>query len=112
MSVSLLLFKGEQFNCYTSECIKEIHISFQRVWNDTWEKAVSECKIQKFVCCGMFDVNEIPTVLVELDTIYNWVHYNGGNDTDYIQDRIQDLKKFFNEFYLEHKNLDYWFDLG
>ncbi len=112
MSVSLLLNKGERFDCYTSECIKEIPVSSQTVWNNVWEKAVSECKLRKFVCCSMFDVNEIPTVLAELDIIYDWVHYNGGDDTDYIRNRILDLKEFFNEFYLEHKNSDYWFDLG
>jgi len=112
MSVSLLVYKGKLFDCYTSECITEIPVSFQSVWNDIWEKAISECNIKKFVACGMFYVNEIPTVLAELDTIYDWVHYNGGIKTNYIQNRIQELKKYFNDFYIENKNLDYWFDLG
>lgn len=112
MSVSLLLNKGERFNCYTSECIKEIPVSFQEVWNNVWEKAVFECNVRKFVRGSMFEVNEIPTVLAELDAIYDWVHSHGGDDADYIQNRIRDLKKFFGEFYLEHKNTDYWFDLG
>ncbi len=114
MSVSLLLYKGEQFNCFTSECIKEIPVSFQQVWYDVWKKAIAECNIKKFAnCdCGEFGVNEIPDVLQELDSIYDWVGCNGGDHTDYVQERIQNLKKYLNEFYIENKNSDYWFAFG
>ena len=112
MSVSLLVFKGEHFNSSTSKVINEIPVSFQSVWNNIWEKAISECSVKKFVTCGMFTVDDIPNVITELDTIYNWVHHNGGEETKYIQDRILKLKNFFNNIYLDDNNSDYWFDLG
>ena len=112
MSVSLLVFKGEDFNSSKSQVIAEIPVSFQNVWNETWEKAISECKIKIFVCGGMFSINTIPSVLTELDSIYDWVNNNGGRDMKYIQNRIQELKEFLNSYYNEHENLDYWFDLG
>lgn len=112
MSVSLLVFEGEYFNSSTSKIIDEIPVSFQRVWNDIWEKAISECSVKKFVCCGMFSVEEIPTVIRELDSIYNWVNHNGGKETENIQDRILMLKNFFNNFYLDSNHSNYWFDLG
>lgn len=112
MSVSLLVFKGEDFNDSKSQVIDEMPVSFQRVWNETWEKAISECNIKIFVCCGMFSINTIPSVLTELDSIFDWVKSNGGEDTEYIQNRIQELKEFLNSYYNEQENLDYWFDLG
>ena len=112
MSVSLLVFKGEDFNSSKSQVIAEIPVSFQNVWNETWEKAISECKIKIFVCCGMFSINKIPSVLTELDSIFDWVNNNGGRDMKYIQNRIQELKEFLNSYYNEQESLDYWFDLG
>ncbi|MBD5527782.1 MAG: hypothetical protein HDR02_05140 [Lachnospiraceae bacterium] len=112
MSVSLLVFKGEDFNNSKSQVIAEMPVSFQNVWNETWEKAISECKIKIFVCGGMFSINAIPSVLTELDSIFDWVNNNGGRDMKYIQNRIQELKEFLNGFYNEQENLDYWFDLG
>lgn len=50
MSVSLLVFKGEDFNYPESRIVDEMPVSFQRVWKETWEKAISECKIKIFVC--------------------------------------------------------------
>ena len=112
MSVSLLVFKGEDFNNSKSQVIAEMPVSFQNVWNETWEKAISECKIKIFVCGGMFSINAIPSVLTELDSIFDWVNNNGGRDMKYIQNRIQELKEFLNGFYNEQENLAYWFDLG
>lgn len=112
MSVSLLVFKGEDFNDSKSQVIAEMPVSFQNVWNETWEKAIFECKVKIFVWCGMFSINTIPSVLAELDSILDWVNNNGGKDMEYIQNRIQELKDFLNSFYNEHKNSNYWFDLG
>ena len=112
MSVSLLVFKGEDFNNSKSQVITEMPVSFQNVWNETWEKAISECKIKIFVCGGMFSINTIPSVLAELDSIFDWVNNNGGRDIKYIQNRIQELKEFLNSYYNEQESLDYWFDLG
>lgn len=112
MSVSLLVFKGENFNISKSQVIAEIPVSFQNVWNETWEKAISECKIKIFVCCGKFSINKIPSVLTELDSIIDWVNNNGGRDMEYIPNRIQELKELLNSYYNEQENLDYWFDLG
>ena len=112
MSVSLFVFKGEDFNYPESRIVDEMPVSFQRVWKETWEKAISECKIKIFVCGGMFSINVIPSVLTELDFIFDWVSNNGGKDALYIQSRIQELKDFLNSYYNEHENSDYWFDLG
>ncbi len=112
MSVSLGLYKGKQFDCYRSQFITAIPVSFQNVWNEVWVKAISECNILKFVDCKDFAVNEIPAVLADLDAIYNWFHLEGGKDTNYIRERIKELKEYLNKFYLEHKNEDYWFELG
>ena len=60
----------------------------------------------------MFSVNTIPNVLAELDSIFNWVEHNGGKDRDYIQNRIQELKDFLNNYDNVHENSDVWFDLG
>ena len=112
MSVSLLVFKGEEFNDSKSQVIAEMPVSFQNVWNETWEKAISECKVKIFVCGGIFSINAIPGVLTELDSIFNWVSNKGGKDMEYIQRRIQGLKDFLDNYYKEHENSDYWFDLG
>lgn len=112
MSVSLLVLKGEDFNNSKSQVIAEVPVSFQRVWNETWEKAISECKVKTFVCGGMFSKNMLPSVFTELDSIFNWVNHYGGKDMEYIQSRIQELKDFLNSYYNEDENLDYWFDLG
>ena len=112
MSVSLLVFKGEKFNASKSQVIAEMPVSFQNIWNETWERAISECRVKIFVCCGMFSANTIPNVLAELDSIFNWVEHNGGKDRDYIQNRIQELKDFLNSYDNVHENSDVWFDLG
>lgn len=80
MSVSLLIFKGEKFNYPKSSAIAEMPVSFQNVWNETWEKAIYACKVKIFVCGGMFSIDMIPNVSAELDSIFSWVHNNGGKD--------------------------------
>ncbi len=112
MSVSMLVFKGEFNDLEKSECLKDIPVSFFQVWMDVWRKAIAECKIKKFACGGTFRVNEIPTVLQQLDAVYDWVGLNGGDDTEYVQRRIRELKEYLNEYYNESDNSDYWFDLG
>ncbi len=112
MSLSLGVHRGKPFDIHNSEFIDDRPVSFYRVWIEVWSKAISECRILKFVDCHDFTVNEIPNVLVELDAIYNWVQYNGGKDRKYITWRIEDLKEYLSTFYLEHKGEDYWFDLG
>ncbi|MCM1577694.1 MAG: hypothetical protein NC078_02690 [Ruminococcus sp.] len=100
---------------FASECIKDIPVSFQRVWYDVWEKAIAECNIKKFAnCdCGEFGVNELPDVPEELAAVYDWVGVNGGGNTDYIRGRIEELKEYFGEFYSEHKgDREYWFVFG
>lgn len=112
MSVSLGLYKGKQFDSFTSQFITEIPVSFQEVWNNVWTKAIAECKVQIFVPCKDFTVNDIPVVLDELDAIYRWSDDHGGKDTRYIQERIQELKAYLEQFFREHKDEDYWFALG
>lgn len=112
MSVSLLIFEGEYFNDSKSQIIAEIPVSFQKVWNEIWEKAISICNIKIFVCGGMFSILEIPSVLTELNYIYDWVNNNGGKDEEYVKTRIYELKLLLNSYYNKHKNADYWFDLG
>lgn len=112
MSVSLGLYKGKQFDCSTSRFIAAIPVSFQEVWNSTWTKAIDECNIQSFVICKDFTVNDIPIVLKELDAIYVWTYDKGGKDAKYVQERIKELKNYLDQFYSEHKDEDYWFDLG
>ncbi|MBP5607229.1 MAG: hypothetical protein J6X66_03035 [Lachnospiraceae bacterium] len=51
-------------------------------------------------------------MLAELDTIYLWSGDNISKDTPYIQNRIGELKEYLSRFYQEHKDEDYWFDLG
>lgn len=111
MSMTLGIYKGELHDYHNSEFIDDRPVSFQRVWNEVWTKAIIECKIRLFNDCHDFAVNDIPTVLLELEAIYNWVQCNGGKDTEYIQWRIGELKEFLSEFYLKHKNEDYWFSL-
>ena len=113
MSVSLGVHKGEAFDCSNSEFIEDRPVAFQNVWNNVWESAIEACKIRIFRCCLDFTVDQIPEVLAELDLIYNWVQNNGEKDTEYILCRIrEELKPFLSRFYLEHKNEDYWFDVG
>ncbi len=113
MSVSLGLYKGPIFDCYNSKYVEMIPVSFQNVWNQVWDKAITECNIRVFVDCCDFSVSQIPEVLVELDRIFDWVQVNGGKDTEYITWRIRDeLKPFLIQFYQEHKDEDYWFSLG
>lgn len=112
MSVSLLVFKGKEFDPFKSQEIAEIPVSFQNIWDETWEKAISACEIKIFVCCGMFSINAVPSVLTELDSIFDWVNHHGGKDREYVQRRIKELKDFLNRYYNEYGNADYWFDLG
>lgn len=112
MSVSLLIYKGEKFNYPKSSAIAEMPVSFQNVWNETWEKAIYACKVKIFVCGGMFSIDMIPNVSAELDSIFSWVHNNGGKDAEYIQNRIKELKDLLDSYYKGHANSDYWFDLG
>ena len=113
ISVSLGVHKGEPFDCHNSEFIDDVLVSFQRTWNSVWEAAIADCEVQIFRSCRDFTVNQIPEVLAELDRIYDWVQINGGKDTKYITLRIRDeLKPFLIRFYHEHKDEDYWFDLG
>lgn len=113
MSVTLGIHKGKAFDCNSSEFVNDVPVSFQSVWNHVWDQALTECKIRIFVDCHDFSISQIPEVLEELDRIYEWVQINGGKDTDYISWRIRDeLKPFLMQFYQEHKDEDYWFDLG
>ena len=113
MSVSLGIHKGPVFNSYNSEFIEDVPVSFQDVWNHVWEPAITACDVHVFRNCFDFTVSQIPEVLEELDRIYDWVQINGGKDTEYISWRIRDeLKPFLIQFFQEHKDEDYWFDLG
>ena len=113
MSVSLGIYKGELFDCSSSECIDVIPVSFQRVWSEVWNPAIIACGVRVFEDCRDFKVSQIPEVLEELERIYDWVQTNGGQDTQYISWRIRDeLKPFLIRFYQEHRDEDYWFSLG
>ena len=113
MSVSLSVHKGEPFDCFNSESIDNVPVSFQSTWNSVWEAAIAACRVQIFRNCRDFTVSQIPEVLAELDRIYDWVQIKGGKDTKYITLRIRDeLKPFLIRFYHEHKDEDYWFALG
>ena len=112
MSVSLGIYKGKQFDSFTSQFITAIPVSFQRVWNSEWERAISEYGIVIFVNNNDFTVNDIPAVLAELDTICHRYHDNNGKDTPYILNKIEELKEYLSQFYQEHKDEDYWFSLG
>lgn len=113
MSMSLGVSKGEAFDTHNSKFLEMIPVSFQSVWRDVWDRAITECSIHIFTDCSYFTVNQIPEVLAELDRIYDWVQLNGGEDTDYVSCRIRDkLKPFLTQFYQEHKDENYWFDLG
>ena len=113
MSVSLGVYKGKNYYDYDCELVDDRPVSFQRVWNRVWDRAIAECKIRIFDNCRHFSVSQIPEVLEELDRIYEWVQINGGEDTNYISERIHDeLKPFLIQFYREHKDEDYWLDLG
>lgn len=111
MSMSMGVYKGETYD--NSEFIDDKPVSVQRVWRDVWDHAITECSVRVFIDCNYFSVSQIPEVLAELDRIYDWVQFNGGNDTDYISYRISDeLKPYLTQFYREHKDENYWFDLG
>ncbi len=111
VSVTLGIYKGKDY--HSGEFIDDVPVSFQHVWNQVWNKALAECKIHIFVDCHHFSISQIPKVLEELERIYDWVQINGGKDTEYISWRIRDeLKPFLIQFYQEHKDEDYWFDLG
>ena len=112
MSVSLGIYKGKIFDSFASQFVTAIPVSFQTVWDNEWERAISECGIVIFINNNDFAVNDIPAVLTELDTICNWSHNNTGEKTPYIQTRIKELKEYLSRFYQEHKNEDYWFSLG
>ena len=111
VSVTLGIYKGKDY--HSSEFVDDVPVSFQRVWNQVWNQALTECKIHIFVDCHYFSISQIPKVLEELKRIYDWVQINGGKDTEYISWRIRDeLEPFLTQFYQEHKDEDYWFDLG
>ena len=54
MSVSLLVFKGEDFNNSKSKMITEVPVSFQNVWNETWEKLFLSAKSKYLYAAGCF----------------------------------------------------------
>ena len=111
MSVTLGINKGKDYG--SSEFIDDIPVSFARTWHEVWSKALAECDINTFIIDHYFPIKDVPTVLEELDRIYEWVQNNGGKDTEYISSRIRDqLKPFLTQFYQEHKDEDYWFDVG
>lgn len=113
MSVSLGIYKGQPFDCSKSELIDVIPVSFQGVWNGLWQNAIKDCEIRIFILGSDFTVNQIPEVLTEIDKVYDWVQTNGGNDKEYISKRIcNELTPFLTNFYREHKDENYWFDLG
>ena len=111
MSITLGISKGKEYA--GSEFIDDVPVSFFSVWKRTWERAQKECNIRIFMDCQYFRISEVPQVLEELDRIYEWVQTNGGEDTEYVSWRIRDqLKPFLMQFYEEHKDEDYWFDIG
>ena len=113
MSVSLSVYKGKSFDSSNSKLIEVVPVSFQRIWNDLWQSAIKDCGINIFKLCSDFTVNQIPEVLEEIDKINDWVQTTGCNDKEYISNRIcNELKPFLQNFYCEHKDEDYWFDLG
>lgn len=113
MSVSLGIHKGKAFDCFQSEFIDDIPVSFQSVWNGLWQDAIKACEIQIFKLGANFTVNQIPEVIAEIDKIFDWIQIYEGKDKDYISVRINNqLKPFLMTFYQEHKDEDYWFDLG
>ena len=95
MSVSLGIHKGPVFNCYNSEFIDDVPVSFQDIWNNVWEPAIAACDVHVFRSCLDFTVSQIPQVLEELDRIYDWVQINVDKDTEYISWRIHDELKPF-----------------
>ena len=113
MSVSAGIYKGAAFDCHGSVFIDCVPVSYQRVWDHVWEPAIAACEVRVFRNCCDFTVSRIPEVLEELDRIFSWVQTNGGKDTEYISWRIRDeLKPFLIQFYEEHKDEEYWFDVG
>ena len=113
MSVSLAVYKGKGINSPDSIFINDIPVSFQRIWTGLWQESIINCDIHYFRSFSSYTVSQIPEVLEEIDRIYDYVQINGGKDKDYISARIRDqLKPFLTDFYNEHKDDVYWFDLG
>ena len=113
MSITLGINKGKSFDSSNSVFVGDVPVSFQRVWNDLWQEAINYCGIHFFKLDSGFTVDQIPEVLIEIDKINDWVLVKGGNDKEYISKRIcNELKPFLDNFYHEHKDEDYWFDLG
>lgn len=113
MSVSLTISKWIDSDRNNREFIVDIPVSFQSVWNQVWEPAITACDVQFFKCCNVFTTEQIPKVLEELARIYDWVQVNDVEDTAYITERIRDeLKPFLTEFYQEHKGENYRFSVG
>ena len=115
MSVSLTAYKGRRFDPFESKMVFDYPVSFQNIYNDLWEKAISDCKIELFKACTMFTNDNIPQVLDELDLIYKWAVENGGENSNYMSDRIMLLKGLLIGFLygLEDRELqEYWFDIG
>ena len=110
MSLTLGIYKGRTYQ--DSEFIDDRPVSFFRVWKSL--VAGDRC-LRRQIISGLllFPISQIPDVLAELDRIYDWVQINGGEDTEYVSWRIRDeLKPVLIQFYQEHKNEDYWFDIG
>jgi len=111
MSLTMGIYKGSTYQ--DGEFLDDRPVSFFRVWKQVWSPAIAACGGRLFQDCSYFPVSQIPDVLAELDRIYDWVQINGGEDTEYVSWRIRDeLKPFLIQFYQEHKDEDYWFDVG
>ena len=97
MSVSLLRIDPK-----TKET-KEMLVSFQRVWNEVWEKAIEERGLKLIGICTILHKKDMAEILREFLQVkeYVMIHDIPEKDKGYVIERvdsiIENLEKFWNE---------------
>jgi hypothetical protein len=89
----------------------EMLVSFQRVWNDVWEKAIKDRNLHYIGCCKILYKKDLKFILLEFSQVKDYVltHDFSAGDKSYVSKRIdeitENLETFWNEI-PEVENLD------
>lgn len=81
----------------------EMLVSFQRVWNDVWDKAIKDRELNYIGCCKILHKKDLGFILSEFSQVKDYVLTNDFSEKDksYVCNRIdeivEDLEKFWNE---------------
>ena len=87
---------------------KEMPISFQRIWNEIWEKAIEDRGLKLIGTCTILHKKDMAEILREFQQVKEYVmtYDIPEKDKEYVIERIDNITDHLEEFWNEVPGID------